>query len=415
MPYIPSMQESASGWIGNGRVVYSTGNKRNTPLADNAKLQELYKPYRDSQIQRRQSQAAQKAARKASRQGHVTVYDKAKHAHVSATPEEAKIIQAANRNLNTGSTTRNLPAIIDKPKYNYKGIFDEALNFNMNNPFTFSHNTGFGNIGSGSGSGNIGGVGASAAHTTATPNLPAVINHGTNQELQIISETVNETNKPSFWSKLKNGASGLFSKTKNAIKNGWSKVKSFFKTPKGKWGLVAAAVIAVGAALWAYVNDRFSDKNKPTPTDGPSKAFMPKLEDSTEETGDAQKVNEEDIPATNTAMPPNSEETPAENEETVTPVPAEEETQPAQENQNTNTNTPVNVSGNTYEVVKGDCVWNIAKAHLIELNKDNKNYVPSNAEILKHTNELMKINNLKFEPDNYHVMIYPKQKLKLKE
>ena len=35
------------------------------------------------------------------------------------------------------------------------------------------------------------------------------------------------------------------------------------------------------------------------------------------------------------------------------------------------------------------------------------------AEILKHTKELMELNQLEFEPDGYHVMIRPNDKLKL--
>ncbi len=65
-----------------------------------------------------------------------------------------------------------------------------------------------------------------------------------------------------------------------------------------------------------------------------------------------------------------------------------------------------------YEVKKGDCVWNIAKQHLKDLSGD-PNYKPTNAEILKHTKELMKLNKLEFEDDGYRVLIYPKDKLQL--
>lgn len=65
-----------------------------------------------------------------------------------------------------------------------------------------------------------------------------------------------------------------------------------------------------------------------------------------------------------------------------------------------------------YVVKEGDCVWNIAKKHLKELNPD-PNYKPTNAEILKHTKELMELNQLEFEPDGYHVMIRPNDHLKL--
>lgn len=63
-------------------------------------------------------------------------------------------------------------------------------------------------------------------------------------------------------------------------------------------------------------------------------------------------------------------------------------------------------------VVKGDNVWNIAKQHLKEMNPD-PNYKPTNAEILKHTQELMELNQLKFEPDGYVVLIRPNDRIKL--
>ena len=79
-----------------------------------------------------------------------------------------------------------------------------------------------------------------------------------------------------------------------------------------------------------------------------------------------------------------------------------------------------------YEVKKGDCVWNIAKADLINKYKEEYKqqhpdvtdedipaFKPLNKDILARTKELMQINNLQFEPDNYHVMIVPGQKLKL--
>lgn len=62
-----------------------------------------------------------------------------------------------------------------------------------------------------------------------------------------------------------------------------------------------------------------------------------------------------------------------------------------------------------HTVVKGDNVWNIAKKHLQDINGKK----PTNAEILKHTKELMEINGLEFEPDGKRVMIRPNDELKL--
>jgi len=66
-----------------------------------------------------------------------------------------------------------------------------------------------------------------------------------------------------------------------------------------------------------------------------------------------------------------------------------------------------------HTVKRGDNVWNIAKAQLKKAHKDEPDYKPTNAEIAKLTNELIKINNLHYEPDNYVVIIQPGQKLKL--
>lgn len=79
-----------------------------------------------------------------------------------------------------------------------------------------------------------------------------------------------------------------------------------------------------------------------------------------------------------------------------------------------------------YEIKKGDNIWNIAKADLIEKHKDDPNYKVTNAKILARTNEIMELNknvnkedkkagfvDLKWEKDHYHVMIRPGDKIKL--
>lgn len=63
-----------------------------------------------------------------------------------------------------------------------------------------------------------------------------------------------------------------------------------------------------------------------------------------------------------------------------------------------------------HSVKRGDNVWNIAKKHLKDLNNGDK---PTNAEILKHTKEIMEWNNLEFEADGKLVIIKPGQELKL--
>lgn len=66
-------------------------------------------------------------------------------------------------------------------------------------------------------------------------------------------------------------------------------------------------------------------------------------------------------------------------------------------------------AGEVHKVKLGDNVWNIAKNHL----KEQNGVKPTNAEILKHTKEIMELNNLEFEADGKLVIIKPGQELKL--
>ena len=172
---------------------------------------------------------------------------------------------------------------------------------------------------------------------------------------------------------------GLFSKLGQGLKNIGTKIGNFFKGKGGKATLIGLGIAAlVGGAAWLF--NKLSGKKsedaapvKPNPTSVPGKE-------------DPEKP-----------VAPGKEEP----ETPVAPVPGKEDPEK-----------PVNVVPKDYEVKPGDCVWNIAKQHLKDLSND-PNYKPTNAEILKHTKELMELNQLVFEPDGYHVMIYPKQQLKL--
>lgn len=65
-----------------------------------------------------------------------------------------------------------------------------------------------------------------------------------------------------------------------------------------------------------------------------------------------------------------------------------------------------------YEVQQGDCVWNIAKATLIE-----HGYQATPQQILKFVNQIVKDNNLEWKPkgdiEKYFVLIVPGQKLNI--
>lgn len=66
-------------------------------------------------------------------------------------------------------------------------------------------------------------------------------------------------------------------------------------------------------------------------------------------------------------------------------------------------------AGEVHKVILGDNVWNVAKKHL----KEQNGVKPTNAEILKHTKEIMELNGLEFEADGKLVIIKPGQELKL--
>lgn len=142
------------------------------------------------------------------------------------------------------------------------------------------------------------------------------------------------------------------SDTAKGLKGILEKLKSFAATKKGKIGLVAAAAAAVVAG-GVYLFTRNKEIPAPTSTSSP----------------------ENDL-----------------------------------------ANAPVNgkMSANgPYTVAKGDNVWNIARAHLMELHKDEKDYNPTDVQIMQHTEELMQLNNLHYEKDCYRVIIQPNQSLKL--
>ena len=244
-------------------------------------------------------------------------------------------------------------------------------------------------------------LGLDKAAKSAQESASAFVEHGLTDTEKALEGTTKESK--GFMGTLK----GLFGKAKNAVKKGWSKFTAFAKTPKGKYTLIAAAVVAVIAGVCAYVADRFSDKNKPTPTNGPDKIFMPKLEEKPAAVEDDEDVDDtDDSEKTDKADKANEAKAAAEAEKKEADKAAEA---------NKDKREPEKVSGDEYEVVEGDCVWNIAKAHLKELNSDIDDYTPTNVDILRHTKKLMEINDLHYESDNYVVIIQPGQKIKLKK
>ena len=155
-------------------------------------------------------------------------------------------------------------------------------------------------------------------------------------------------------------------------KKGGNKI---FKSMKGKKG--KAALAALGVGLIGGVIAYFNQKDK-TPT---------------VEATPAIPVEQNPKPADSTGIQQPAIENPA----AVPPAAVPQAEEPATE----------------YIVKKGDCVWNIAKQHLKDLHKSDPNYKPTDKEILEHTKELMKLNNLKYEADGYVVIIHPEDRLKL--
>lgn len=174
------------------------------------------------------------------------------------------------------------------------------------------------------------------------------------------NETVQETTKRGFLSKLGN----LF---------------------KGKGAKIALAIglISLLGAGGVYLYNKLSNNNKtvvPKPTEPPK----------------PKKLAEPDKPA-----------------EPAKPYKPMKPTEPQKPDKPEVKPGVIEAGQDKYKVVKGDNVWNIAKKDLIANHKE-KDYKPTNAEILKRTKELIELNNLKFEKDNYRVIIKPDQELKLK-
>ena len=324
MIYIPGMRESSAGQYGEGQIVYTTKKKPNPTLANNPALKQLSEANKQAQAQRRAAQAADKAAKQAGKKGSVTVFDANKGAYVSASVDNARIIREENKELQAqrraaqaadkaarqaskkGNVTvfdankgAYVPASVEEAKIitkaNKRAAAVEGLNERITSHMGSKSHYGGKTVKSGnkfisvtaeqvesqaqrraaqaadkavtqtSKSGNVTVFDSSKGLHVSAATQEAREIAVSNQNAGKVSQAAS---KKGFWSPIKSGLSDLASKTKN-----------FLKSPKGKYTLIAAAVIAVGTGVWAYISDRFSDKNKP-PTEAPSNVFMPKLENS---------------------------------------------------------------------------------------------------------------------------------------
>lgn len=222
----------------------------------------------------------------------------------------------------------------------------------------------------------------------------------------------------------KNYLKGMGGKIKNGLKAAPSKVGRFFKGKGGKWalvGLAAAAVTAAGVGIYKAVKG--NSDNKAQETEGADKANKPAQPEKpqakpTEEPPEEEPAKDED--PTKTDNKPTDKPSSGKKAGSTTGSAAAATTGSAQDPDKTDKTDKADKAKTktddetpdvptVHTVVKGDNVWNIAKKHLQDINGKK----PTNAEILKHTKELMEINGLEFEPDGKRVMIRPNDELKL--
>ena len=193
----------------------------------------------------------------------------------------------------------------------------------------------------------------------------------------------------------------------------------------GLIGLVGAALIsgaayAIGKLLSG--DDKVKEDKTPAPAPTQPDKTNPKEENKPAPTNPDDKTDPKD--KVNPNPVPTNPDDKTDPKDKVNPNPAptnpDDKTDPkdkvnpnpAPTNPDDKTDPDPAKSKTEHVVVKGDNVWNIAKQHLKEMNPD-PNYKPTNAEILKHTQELMELNQLKFEPDGYVVLIRPNDRIKL--
>lgn len=238
---------------------------------------------------------------------------------------------------------------------------------------------------------------------------------------------ISSANSAGAGSKLagaKNWIKGMGGKIKNGLKAAPSKVGRFFKGKGGKWalvGLAAAAVTAAGVGIYKAVKG--NSDNKAQETEGADKANKPAQPEKpqakpTEEPPEEDPAKDED--PTKTDNKPTDKTSSDKKAGSTTGSAAAATTGSAQDPDKTDKTDKADKAKTktddetpdvptVHTVVKGDNVWNIAKKHLQDINGKK----PTNAEILKHTKELMEINGLEFEPDGKRVMIRPNDELKL--
>lgn len=179
-----------------------------------------------------------------------------------------------------------------------------------------------------------------------------------------------------------------------------STISKFSKTVK-VGGAIAIGAVVLGIAT-AAVASLFSSEDEYSVDDV----------DDREETVVADTANEDvAVETTPAAEDPESATvagaTSGENVEDIAPV--EEQEAEVIDEASVDEEIAADEAETIYEVQQGDCLWNICKKELRDKNGEE----PTGAQIIARIGEVMEKNGLHWESDNYHVMIYPKQKLNM--
>src|SRR5574344_1794006 len=324
---------------------------------------------------RREAQQAEKAARKGQTTGGKTVYDKKSKSYVSETPEQAEATKdrreaqlaekAERRNSKFGGKT-----IFDKESKKFVSQTSEEVK-NMPKPVEAEK------IGKGESKfANVKGM---------FKNMFGKVK-GFFQNIKGKLHISNPLKKLSGKIKMPEGA---------------GKITKIFKGKGGKLGLIGLGIgLLVAGGVYLYkklTGKKDAEPDKKSPKSEGEKPENPKTKPSNPKEAPVDPDDSKAKPTDPKAKPEDPKAKP---------------TDPKAKADNPEETPGDSGKAKEYTVVKGDCVWNIAKKHLKEVNED-PDYKPSNKEILKETKKIMKDNNLEFENDKYHVMIRPKDKLQL--
>ena len=178
-------------------------------------------------------------------------------------------------------------------------------------------------------------------------------------------------------------------------------IRKIKKLPLGRIGIGGLVATAIGIICCKlFTNNK---ENSPELTANPNTSMAMVPDDST--TAIHSKPQDNATLATTTGTNDSTTVTSYVNPADTAPVISEEKDITEIPDEITETETEII----NYIVKKYDNIWNIAKAFLTEKN----GRIPTNKEILVLTLKIMEMNDKEYEKDNYTVLIYPKEKLRV--